>query len=441
MTGLSHAGSRGRLLPILGIGFGLAVTVGNAIGAGILRAPGEVAGHLPVAWLYIAAWVVGGLYALLGALQLAELGAMIPRSGGQYVFSRYALGEYPGFIVGWSDWISTAGTAAAVSIVIGEFSVALFPQLGASAVAIATTVVVTFAIAQWRGIRWGSAIQNVTSLLKALAFVALATAALVVGGGPASAQPSPAPPVAMALLAAFVLSLQAVIYTYDGWSAISYFCEEVENPGRDIPRSMIGGVLSVIAIYLLVNLALLAVLPIATLAGQTFAAGTVAGVIFGVWGDPVFRTLTIVSMLSALNSNHLMASRVLFAMSRDGLVTRRVAIVNEGGTPTMALLASAIVAVIFVLFGRTFERVITVLAFFFVANYTLSFLSVFVLRKREPEKPRPYRAWGYPWTTALAFVGSIAFLIGGIASDRANSLMALTVLAASYPAFRAMKAW
>ena len=437
---VTRASSRG-LLPILGLGFGLAVTVGNAIGAGILRAPGEVAGHLPVVWLYIAAWVVGGLYALLGALQLAELGAMIPRSGGQYVFSRYALGEYPGFIVGWSDWISTAGTAAAVSIVIGEFSVALFPQLGASAVAIATTVVVIFAIAQWRGIRWGSAIQNVTSLLKALAFVALAIAAFAfaVGSGPASAQVAPAAPAGMALVAAFVLSLQAVIYTYDGWSAISYFCEEVENPGRDIPRSMIGGVLSVIAIYLLVNLALLAVLPIATLAGQTFAAGTVAGVIFGVWGDPVFRTLTIVSMLSALNSNHLMASRVLFAMSRDGLVTRKVAIVNEGGTPTMALLASAIVAVIFVLFGRTFERVITVLAFFFVANYTLSFLSVFVLRKREPEKPRPYRAWGYPWTTALALVGSIAFLIGAIASDRANSLIALAVLAASYPAFRAMK--
>ena len=439
MSGLSQPRTRGRLLPILGLGFGLAVTIGNSIGAGILRAPGEVAGHLPITWIYITTWVVGGLYALLGALQLAELGAMIPRSGGQYVFSRYALGEYPGFIVGWSDWISTAGTAAAVSIVIGEFSVALFPRTGANAVAIATTIVVILAIAQWRGIRWGSAIQNVTSLLKTLAFVALAASAVVVGGGPASAESSSAAPAGMALVAAFVLSLQAVIYTYDGWSAISYFCEEVENPGRDIPRSMIGGVLSVIAIYLLVNLALLAVLPMSTLAGQTFAAGTVAGVIFGAWGDPVFRTLTIVSMLSALNSNHLMASRVLFAMSRDGLVTRKAAIVNEGGTPTLTLLASTIVAVIFVLFGRTFERVITVLAFFFVANYALSFTSVFVLRKREPDKPRPYRAWGYPWTTATALLGSIAFLIGAIASDTANSLIALVVLVASYPAFRAMK--
>ncbi len=161
--------------------------------------------------------------------------------------------------------------------------------------------------------------------------------------------------------------------------------------------------------------------------------------IVGAWGDPMFRILTIVSMMSTLNSNHLMASRVLFAMSRDGLVTRKAAVVNEGGTPTMALLASTVVAVIFVLFGRTFERVITVLAFFFVANYALSFIAVFVLRRREPEKPRPYRAWGYPWTTGLALAGSIVFLIGAIASDTSNSVIALAVLAASYPAFRAMK--
>ena len=431
--------TRGRLLPVLGVGFGLAVTIGNAIGAGILRAPGEVAGHLPVAWLYVTAWLAGGLYALLGALQLSELGAMIPRSGGQYVFSRYALGEYPGFVVGWSDWISTSGTTAAVAIVVGEFSVALCPALRGRDVAIAAMVVVIFAAAQWRGIRWGSGIQNVTSVLKTLAFVALAAAAFAIGGDAASAEATRPSTAGLALVAAFVVSLQAVIYTYDGWSATIYFSEEVENPGRDIPRSMIGGVSSVIAIYLLVNLAVLAVLPMTQLAGQRFAVGAVAGVIFGAWGDPVFRTLTIVSMLSAINSNHLMASRVLFAMSRDGLVTSRAAVVNEGGTPTMALLASAIVALMFVVFGQTFERVITVLAFFFVANYTLSFLSVFVLRRREPAKPRPYRAWGYPWTTAAALIGSIAFLIGAIASDTTNSLVALGALVASYPVFAVLR--
>ena len=237
-----------------------------------------------------------------------------------------------------------------------------------------------------------------TSALKALAFVALAIAAFVVSGGPASARTRLArrrP--GWRSLAAFVLSLQAVIYTYDGWSATIYFCEEVENPGRDIPRSLIGGVLSVIAIYLLVNLALLVVLPVATLAGQAFAAGTVAGVIFGAWGDPVFRTLTIVSMLSAINSNHLMASRVLFAMSRDGLVTRhRRPSSTRAARRRWRCWRAPLVAVSSSLFGRTFERVITVLAFFFVANYTLSFISVFVLRRREPEKAAAVPRVGLP---------------------------------------------
>ena len=133
-TPASHpiADRRGRLLKVLGVGFGLAVIIGNTIGAGIFRAPGEIAGHLPNVWLFLGVWLVGGLYALLGSISIAELGAMIPRSGGQYTFARYALGEYPGFIVGWSDWISTCGSIAAIAIVIGEFSVGLFPALSGS---------------------------------------------------------------------------------------------------------------------------------------------------------------------------------------------------------------------------------------------------------------------------------------------------------------------
>jgi APA family basic amino acid/polyamine antiporter len=298
---------------------------------------------------------------------------------------------------------------------------------------------VAFAAAQWRGIRWGSSIQNATSLVKTVAFLALAIAAFALGGVSQPAEAARSAPTGMALATAFVLSLQAVIYTYDGWSAGIYFSEEIVNPERDIPRSLIGGVLSVIVIYLLVNLAMLSVLPIGAMAGQLFVAGAVADVVFGAWGDPVFRILTIVSMLSAVNANHLMTSRVLFAMSRDGLLTTKATAVNEGGTPTVALLASTAVAVLFIVFGRTFERVMTVLAFFFVANYTMSFIALFVLRRREPEKPRPYRAWGYPWTTALALAGSIGFLIGAIASDTTNSLIALGVLVASYPAFSVLR--
>jgi APA family basic amino acid/polyamine antiporter len=150
---------RRQLLRVLGLGFGLAVIIGNTVGAGIFRAPGEVARQLPSEALFLAVWLAGGLYALVGAFQIAELGAMLPRSGGQYVFSRYALGEYPGFIVGWSDWISTCGTTAAVSIVIGEFSRALAPSLAPEPALLAAVVVVAFAVVQWRGIRWGSLVR------------------------------------------------------------------------------------------------------------------------------------------------------------------------------------------------------------------------------------------------------------------------------------------
>jgi len=418
------------------VGFGIAVIIGNTIGAGIFRAPGSIAQNLPYPWLFLGVWIIGGLYALLGALSLAELGAMLPRSGGQYVFARYALGEYAGFIVGWSDWISTCGSTAAVALLIGQFAALLFPQFAGGSVIIAVTIAVVFAVLQWRGVVWGSTTQNLTSLMKTLAFLVLIAAAFLFGHGASLTNPETlARPVAVGF-AAVVLALQSVIYTYDGWSGVIYFSEEVTNPGRDVPRAMFGGVLTVIAIYLLVNLALLYVLPISQIAGQDFAAGVAAQAIFGRHGNTIFLALTIMSMLSAINAYHLMASRVLFALSRDGLFPSSGAAVNKGGTPAVALFISAAIALLFIVFGQTFEKVITILAFFFVANYTLSFISVFVLRRREPDKERPYRAWGYPWTTAVALTGSILFLVGAIASDTRNSVYALALLAVSYPVFR-----
>jgi basic amino acid/polyamine antiporter, APA family len=425
---------------VLGVGFGLAVIIGNTIGAGIFRAPGTIAGQLPDPWLFLSVWILGGLYALLGAIALAELGTMIPRSGGQYVFSRYALGEYAGFIVGWSDWISSCGSTAAVALVIGTFSGALMPSLAGRGPAVAAVVAIVFAALQWRGIVWGSNIQNLTSLLKALAFFVLIGAGFMFGGGGAlTTGERLATPSGVLLLSAVVISLREVIYTYDGWSGVIYFSEEVQNPGRDIPRSLFGGVLTITAIYLLVNLALIYVLPISSIAGKEFAAGEAANAIFGPHGDTIFRCLTIVSMLSGINALHLMATRVIFGMSRDGLFTTRAAVVNDGGTPSVSLWLSTLVAVLFIVFGQTFSKVITIVAFFFVANYILSFISLFVLRRREPEKLRPYRAWDHPWTTGLGLAGSLLFLAGAIASDTENSLYALLLLAVSYPVFRVIK--
>jgi len=272
-------------------------------------------------------------YALLGAAQIAELGAMIPRSGGQYVFSRYALGEYAGFLVGWSDWISTCGTTAAVSIVAAEFAAVLSPRLEERRPALAIAVAVAFALIQWRGVRWGSVVQNATSAIKAIAFMALAAGAFLLGSQTGNTNAGgPSLPTGLALLTALVLSLQAVIYTYDGWTGAVYFSEEVDDPGRNVPRALFGGVVSITAIYLLMNLSLLYVLPVQAIAGQPFAAGALAEAAFGRYGSTIFTIVVILSMLSAINAYHLMASRVLFAMSRDGLFSKGAASVNAGGT-------------------------------------------------------------------------------------------------------------
>jgi APA family basic amino acid/polyamine antiporter len=401
---------------------------------GIFRTPGEIAGHLPNAWLFIGVWVAGGIYALLGTISVAELGTMIPRSGGFYVFAHRALGDYAGFVVGWSDWLSTCGTIAVIAMVIGEYAGKLFPALTGQDVYVALATVGFFTFLQWKGIRRGSLTQNFTSLLKAIVFIVLIAACFMLGGRGARSHTSQPVLLGLPLVAALIKALQGVLYTYDGWYSVIYFGEEVRNPDRDIPRSMIGGVLLVILIYVLVNVALIYVLPLSELAGAQLATGAAAQELFGARGDTIIRALAIISMLSTINAYHLTAPRILLAMSRDQLISARADRVNEGGTPTITLLLSALTAIVFILSG-TFDKVLAVLAFFFVINYSISFLSVFVLRFKEPLTPRPYRAWGYPWTTGLALTGSIAFLVGAVVSDIGNSVYALVLLAASYPVF------
>jgi APA family basic amino acid/polyamine antiporter len=425
----------GRLLQVLGVGFGLAVTVGNTIGAGILRAPGEVAANVPNAALFLGVWVIGGLYALLGAVSLAELGAMMPRSGGQYVFARNGIGEYAGFVVGWSDWISTCGSVAAVSIVLAESLGALVPGVVGREAGPAVVVIALFTILVWQGVEVGARAQAVTSSLKAIALLGLVAACFVVATRFApAATPSDVSRVPLAPLAGAVLALQAVIYTYDGWTGVIYFSEEVRDPGRDVPRAMFGGVLSVTAIYLLVNLAFLNVLPLSALAGKPLAAGAVAETLFGARGNQIVSGMVVVLLLSTVNALLPMAARVLYAMSSDGLFSRLGTRVNSGGTPTVALGLSAVVAMAFILTG-TFEAVIALLTVFFVANYALSFIALILLRRRAPEAPRPYRAWGYPWTTAIALVGSLAFLVATMVGDPGTALKAGIVLAVSWPVY------
>ena len=426
---------------MLGVGFGLAVTIGGTIGMGILRTPGEVAARLPTPTLFLGVWILGGVYALLGTISVAELGAMIPRSGGWYVFVHRAMGNYPGFVVGWSDWLSTCGTLAVIAMVVGEYTAVLAPRLAGRDKPVALAVILLFTALQWRGIRWGSFTQNLTSLLKTVIFAVIAIAAFTFAGKSAAGTPLPVPQ-RFALFTALIIALQGVLYTYDGWYGVIYFGEEVRNTKRDVVRSMFGGVLLVIAIYIVVNLAYVYVLPMSQLAGENFAAGAVANKIFGAYGDKTIRVLAILSLLSTINAYTLTAPRILYAMSCDELFHHKATRVNRGGTPTVTLLISTAVAILFVCF-KSFGQVLAALAFFFVANYAMAYISLIVLRRREPNLARPYRAWGYPWTTGIVLLGSIAFLVGAVVSDRINhkqdSLFALVILAASLPIYLVVK--
>lgn len=417
------------------MGFGVAVTVGGTVGVGILRTPGMVAAQLESHGPIVLVWVLGGLYSLLGTVSVCELGTALPSAGGWYVYARRALGEYAGLVVGWSDWIAQSASLAYLATALGEFAVALVPRLTGGHKAIAISTLALFAFLQWRGLRSSSRVQELTSLAKGLAF--LAFVAVCFFAAPRAAQAS-APSLDWLRVVPFVLALQAVIVTYDGWYSAVYFTEEDRDPGRNLPRSALGGVLATLLIYLLVNMALLHVLTVSEIAGSTLPAADAASRIFGGRGGEVITILSLVSLFSIINAVMLLATRIVFAMSRDRLFFGAASEVNPRGTPTFALLFTTLCAVVLVASG-TFERLVAIAAFFFVFVYVSGFVSLFVLRRSEPELPRPFRAWGYPWTTGVALAGSLLFLLGNGVSDPENTLYALVLIALSYPLYAALR--
>ncbi|HEX3643953.1 MAG TPA: APC family permease, partial [Vicinamibacterales bacterium] len=416
--------SRG-LIRILGVGFGLAVIVGSTLGIGILRTPGLVAGQLPSRTAILAVWIVGGLYTLVGAACLAELGTMLPEAGGYYVYARRAFGDTVGFAVGWTDWLTYCAVLGYVSIAIGEFSALLFPALGGHERAIAILALAALAGLQLAGLRASSRFQEITTVVKCGAFLAVILAALIFAPGipAASGLAAQAPS-----LSGLIVALQSVVITYGGWQSAMYFSEEDRDPDRNLPRAMIGGVASVIVVYLLVNIALLTVMPIGDLARSTLPAADAAQILLGGRGREIITVLSIVSLPPMLNAILMIGTRILFAMGRDGLLWRRAASVTAGGTPATAMLATTMVALALIATG-TFQRLVAVVAFFLAANYVVCCLALIVLRRREPGRARPFRAWGYPWSAGIVLGGAAAFLVGAAVGDTVNAAGALLLLA------------
>jgi APA family basic amino acid/polyamine antiporter len=420
--------STGRLRRILGVGFGLAVTIGGSIGVGILATPGKVAGQLHAVTPILVVWIVGGAYTLLGSVCLTELGAMTPQAGGYYVYARRAFGDVVGFAVGWTDWITYCCVLGYVSIGISSFLGKLLPALAGADVttSVAIAVLVGFVALQWAGVRVSSRFQEWTTALKCLAFLALVVAGLIMAGAGSGAAPVAAPTAPLGL-AGLVGALQAVVITYAGWQSALYFTEEDTNPTRNLPRSMIGGVVAVIIIYLLVNAALLAILPIPVLAGSPLPAADAAQVIVGPRGAQVITVLSVISLVPLLNAIMMIGTRILFALGRDRLLWSRTADVNHGGTPGVATLVTTGVAILLIALG-TFERLIAMTAFFLAFNYAVCTLALVALRRREPAAERPFRAWGYPWSAAIVIAGALAFLGSAVVGDPTDTAIAVGAL-------------
>jgi basic amino acid/polyamine antiporter, APA family len=435
-TAAAATSSSGKLLRVLGVGFGIAVALGSSVGAGIMRLPATIASRLPSAWLILLAWIVGGAYSLLGAWALSEVGAMVPSAGAYYAIARRAYGDYISFVVGWTDWISVCGSTAFISLLAGEYLGDLIPSLNGHTTALAAFIVVGLGFVQWRGIRWGSVFQDVTSAASACILIVLVVAAFV-HPHPHSSSLSPTPviPIGMALFAAWMFVFQAVLSTYDGWYGALYFGDEIVNPGAELPRSFIRGVLLLAALYVLINAALLYSLDMTELARENLPLARLGQIVSGERGVVAVRWLMALILVAGANAAILSTTRVLYAMSRDGWGPARIASVNHGGTPSIPLFLSMIASIAFLLSG-SFNRVLAVTAFLFVSKYLLSYLSVFVLRRREPKTPRPYVAFGYPWTTGVAVIGSLLFLVGVVAADTRNTLYGCVVLIASYPVYR-----
>jgi APA family basic amino acid/polyamine antiporter len=423
------------LLSVLGVAFGLAGSVGGTIGAGILRTPGLVAAQLGTAPLVLGAWLVGGLYALLGAICIAELAASLPRAGGWYVYAEQAFGRRAGWLVGWTDWLAHCIGLAWVATTVGELLVEWIPAQVAApreGQVIALAMLVLFSAIQWLGVRAGGASQELLSLIKAVAFLGLAAASfLLPSAAPeaATSDPTVVLPEGSPLWIGAVLALQAVITTFDGWASPVYFAEEFSEPARDLPRSLIGGVLAVLALYLLINGALLHVLPMQTLSQATLPAADAVRILMGSHGAQLITAVALVSLLGLINTVVMAAPRILFGLSRDQMMPAFLSQVNNGGTPVAALLLTSGSAALLVLMG-SFDHLLGMGAFLYVGLPLSGIAAQIWLRRHQPELSRPFLTWGYPFTPLAVGTASMAFLIGVMVSDPTDSVLATILVVA-----------
>jgi amino acid transporter len=417
----------------LGLLSAIAVLIGSTIGSGIFRSPAGIADRLPGPLPMLAVWVVGGLFALCGALTLAEIAGALPYTGGLFVFIRDGWGRLPAFLFGWSELVLIrAASLGAVATTFAEYYLRVLghdPRVApydAYVHYVAAAAIVLTAVFNYVGIKWGSLVQNITTIAKygALVFIVLVAFAIAIPS--TGGQYTPIAPAGSFGVAAFGLALVSVLWSFDGWADLSFVAGEVKDPRRVLPRALITGTLAVIVIYLLANLAYLAVLNVEQMRHSPLVAADVASRLLGVPGVIFVASTVMLSTFGTLNGSVLTAPRIFFAMADDGLFFRKVAAVHPRfQTPYVAITLTAALGVVFVL-TRTFEQLADAFVIAIVPFYALGVASVFVLRRRAGYDPS-FRVPLYPVVPAL-FVLATVFLLANAIIDPSSRWPTLGVL-------------
>ena len=429
--------STGRLQMRLGIAFALAVSVGQVIGSGIMRTPGLVADQVPVIWMVLSLWVLGGLHVMLSANVASELATSLPKAGGIYVPVRKAFGESMGLLAGWTDWLSNTAAIAALSVACANFLGAIFPALLPHSAPVGAVFALSIIALNWPGVREGQIAQTFGSIVKvgmiagviAVAFLAEPIAAdqVIARAGAMSGIAAPAVGF-FAVIAAY----QMIYGAYTGWHAPIYFVEEDRKAVTNIPRAMVISILLVATIYLSLNISLLNALDMDALRASDLPAALVIENAFGSFGGVLVAMLAIVIVVVAINAIVMCSARVLYGLARDGLFLPIATKVNKGGTPHIALAITAAVAVPLI-FSGAFAFLFKLTAALAIFAFFLYEASLFALRRQQPDIHRPFRAVGYPYLPAFVCLLDLALLIAFIAADPMSGVYMAVLIAVCIP--------
>ncbi|MXV14840.1 APC family permease [Hufsiella ginkgonis] len=425
-----------HLSRIVGIGFGLAVTVGGMVGLGILRMPAILAQYTENPYFFIGCWIAGGLISLTGTFIYAEMSTRYPVAGGPFIYATHAFGKLPGFTVAWCDYITIAAAVASFAIAVGEYTNLLLGTHYPIGL-IAGVLLMVLCVLQWQGLKVSSGVQQTISVLKALGLLVLVGACyyyFLSGKSPVAGAVSGSTSHEIPALPVIILSLRAVFYTYTGWKTPVYFAEEDTNPRKNIPAALKWGVVSVIALYVLVNLGLMAVLPLHEMATSVLPAADATQVIFGGQGKLVVTIISVLSLVGILFAYFLACPRILLAVSRAGLFFKSASAINKHQIPGNALIITTAVSIAFASIGL-FKVVMAIASMMAMLVDLAVYTSIIAVRKKAPSEANFYRAPAYPVVALLMIAVTFAIIVGLFIEDTQNSIYAMVLLVAALPVY------